>query len=154
MPSNPHTPCSASGTGRGSRTERWGAVVLMIVAMVATRPITHVSIQNGMMGMMFVMYAIPVLSLAFVAWGVASRRLSAVPRRVAMLAAILLGCGVWTLVRANGLNGGGSDLAWRWTKTAEERLLAQPGDEPTALPPAPAAAGPAVDKPAALPSAP
>ena len=139
---------------RAPRTERWGAVVLMIVAMVATRPITHVSIQNGMMGMMFVMYAIPVLSLAFVAWAVASRRLSAVPRRVAMLAAILLGCGVWTLVRTNGLNGGGSDLAWRWTKTAEERLLAQPGDEPTALPPAPAAAAPAVDKPAALPSDP
>jgi outer membrane protein assembly factor BamB len=152
---------------RAPRAERWGAVVLTIVAMVAIRRMTHESIQNGMMGMMFVMYAIPVLSLAFVAWAVASRRLPAGPRRVAMVVAVLLACGMWTLVRTNGIIGGGSDFAWRWTQTAEERLLAQPGDtpvgvaggrplefarsEPKGLPsaPAPAAAAtaPAGDKP-------
>jgi len=157
---------------RAPRFERWGAIVMMIVAMVATRPITHESIQNGMMGLMFVMYAIPVLSLALVAWAVASRRLSAGPRRAALVAAILLACGMWTLVRTNGIIGGGSDFEWRWTKTAEERLLAQAGDEPldsardspTGVQPTPAAAAtaPAGDKPldsardtpAALPSAP
>ena len=92
---------------RAPRSERWGAVVLMIVAMVATRPITHESIQNGMMGLMFVMYAIPVVSLALVAWAVASRRLSAGPRRVAMVAAFLLACGVWALVRTDGVTGSG-----------------------------------------------
>jgi hypothetical protein len=39
---------------------------------------------------------------------------------------------VWTLVGTNGITSGGSDFAWRWTKTAEERLLSQAGDEPTA----------------------
>jgi len=148
---------------RAPWSERLGAVVVMIIAMVATSRVIHVSIATGMMGMMFPVYAIPGLSLAFVVWAVASHRLSEGPRRAAMIAAILLGCGVWTLVRTNGVFGGaGSDFAWRWTETAEERLLAQAGDEPAAPPPAPAAVktpeerlvAPAGNQPAALPSAP
>ena len=47
-----------------------------------------------------------------------------------MVAAILIACGALTLVRTNGLTGdAGSDFEWRWTPTAEERLLAQAGDE-------------------------
>ena len=61
---------------RAPWSERVGAIVLMIVALFATSRIVHESIANGMMGMMFPIYAIPVLSLAFVAWAVASRRLS------------------------------------------------------------------------------
>ena len=57
--------------------------------------------------MMFFIYAIPVLSLALVAWAVASRRLSDGPRRASMVAAILLACGVWTLVRTDGITGDG-----------------------------------------------
>ena len=60
-----------------------------------------------------------------------------------MVATILLACGVWTLVRTDGITGdGGSELAWRWTPTPEERLLAQAGDEPVAPPPAPVAPEP------------
>src|SRR5438105_1634061 len=51
---------------RAPWAERLGALVLMIAALFATRRITHESIQNGMMGMMFVIYAIPTLSLALV----------------------------------------------------------------------------------------
>ena len=124
---------------RAPRSERWGAVVLMIVAMVATPRILHESIATGMMGMMFVIYAIPVLSLAFVVWAVVSRRLSVGPRRAAMVATILLACGVWTLFRTGGITGDGdSDFAWRWAETPEERFLAQAGDEPATLPSAPA----------------
>ena len=47
-----------------------------------------------------------------------------------MVAAILIACGALTLVRTNGLTGdAGSDFEWRWTPTAEERLLARAGDE-------------------------
>ena len=42
-----------------------------------------------------------------------------------MVVAIVIGCGVWTLVRTDGILGGVADLEWRWTPTAEERLLAQ-----------------------------
>jgi hypothetical protein len=90
----------------------------------------------------------PVLSLAFVAWAVASRRLSDGLRRATMVATILLACGVWAMLRTNGITGdAASDFAWRWAKTAEERLLAHPSDKPTATPPVPAAAKTGADWP-------
>jgi outer membrane protein assembly factor BamB len=147
---------------RAPWSERLGAIAVMIVAVFATSFIVHPSIRGGMMGMMLVVYSIPVLSLALVVWAVGSRRLAARPRRVAMVAAIVLACGVWTLVRTNGVLGGGADFAWRWTKTPEEKLLARADDEPAALPSAPTAVkapeeslpAPAGDKPAAVTSAP
>jgi len=57
-----------------------------------------------------------------------------------MVATILLACGVWMLVRTGGVTGDFQpDLAWRWEKNPEERLLAQSDDEPMALPSAPGA---------------
>jgi outer membrane protein assembly factor BamB len=126
---------------RAPWSERLGALALMIVAFVATSRVIHVSIATGAMGMLFVISAIPVLSVAFVAWAVASRRLSDGVRRASMVATILLACGAWTLLRTDGITGGGGpQWAWRWTKTPEQRLLAQAGDEPLAVPSAPAAA--------------
>jgi len=125
---------------RAPWSERLGGVVLMVVALVATPRILHESIATGMMGMMFVIYAIPVLSLAFVAWAVASRRLSDGPRLATMVATIVLACGVFALVRTGGVTGDAdSDFGWRWSETPEQRLLAQAADEPAALPSAPAA---------------
>jgi len=69
---------------RAPWSERVGAIVLMGVALFATPRIVHESIATGMM---FVIYAIPLLSLAFVAWAVASRRFSSGPRRASMVAA-------------------------------------------------------------------
>ena len=126
---------------RAPRSERWGAVVLMIVALFATSRFIHVSIAKGGMGMLFPVLAFPVLSLAFVAWAVASRRLSDGPRRASMVATILVACGAWGLLRTGGIvAGGGSDFHWRWSKTPEERLLAQAADEPAPLRSAPATA--------------
>jgi outer membrane protein assembly factor BamB len=121
--------------------ERLGAVVLMIVALLATSRIIHVSIATGAMGLLFPILAIPILSLAFVAWAVASSRLSDRPRRATMVVTILLSCGALTLARTGGFTGNlDNDLHWRWTKTPEERLLTQSGNGPSALLPAPAAA--------------
>ena len=116
---------------RAPWSERVGAVVLMIVALAATSRIVHESIRGGMMGMMLPIYAIPILSVALVAWAVASRRLAAGRRRAALVGAILLACGAMTLVRTGGLTGDAeSDLHWRWTRTPEQRLLAQAVDVP------------------------
>jgi len=149
---------------RAPWSERLGAIILMIVALFATSRIVHESIAGGGMGMLLYVLAIPVLSLALVAWAVASRRVSNGPRRASMVATILLGCGVWTLVRTDGVTSDviGSDFHWRWTQTPEERLLAHAADEPTAPPPAPAAAetpkeppvAKAGDEPAARPATP
>ena len=134
--------------------ERVGAVVAMVAAVVVTRPLMHQSIQNGFQGMMFALYAVPAtLSLGLVVWAAASRRLSGAPRYAALVAAMLLACGVWTLARTNGVFGGVADLEWRWTPTAEERLLAQAGDEPKPIPP-PAVAAVTPSEPAAPAPAP
>jgi outer membrane protein assembly factor BamB len=114
----------------------------MIVASLATKRLVHESIAGGGMGMLLYFLAIPVLSLALVAWAVATRRLSPGPRRASMVAAILLACGIFTLVRTGGETSDiiGSEFHWRWTPTPEQRLLARTADEPPAPPLAPAAA--------------
>lgn len=112
-------------------SERIGAIVLMVVAIVATKRVVHDSVAGAGMGMLLYVYAIPVLSLALVSWAVVSRHLSGGPRRASMIGSILLACGVFMLVRTGGITGeGDSDIHWRWTKTPEERLLAQAGTEP------------------------
>lgn len=123
---------------RAPWSERLGAVGVMIAALFAASRIPgvlHESIATGAMGMLFFVLAIPVLCLALVAWAAASHRLADGPRRAAMVAAILLACGVWALVRTGGFTAEfENDFAWRWSQTPEERLLAQAGDEPLAVP--------------------
>ena len=128
--------------------ERVGALVLMIAGLAATRPILHPSVALAGMGILFFIYAIPVLSLAFVAWAVVTRRLSDGFRRVTMVATILLACGGWALLRTSGVTGDfNSEFAWRWTPTPEERLLAHANDKPAALASTPAAAKTGADWP-------
>jgi outer membrane protein assembly factor BamB len=111
--------------------ERVGAIVLMIAAVIAERPFVHASISGGAMGNLSYILAIPTLSVALVAWAAVSRRLAPGARAAAAVAAVVLGCLPWLLVRTGGINGEGrSDFHLRWTKTPEELLLAQAADEP------------------------
>jgi outer membrane protein assembly factor BamB len=120
---------------RAPRFERWTAVVLMIVALALTFQIIDKSIATTMMGMMFPVYSIPALSLAFVAWAVVTRNYSDRLRRATMAITILLASGFWVLLRTNGMDGEThQDFAWRWAKTAEDRLLAQSGDKQAIMP--------------------
>jgi len=103
--------------------------------------LVHESIGTGFQGMMFFVYVSPVLSLGFVVWAVVSSYLSVKMRRVTMVATILLTCGIWTLLRSDGITGDiDVDFTWRWAATHEERLLAQTVDEPMVIPPADTAA--------------
>jgi outer membrane protein assembly factor BamB len=115
---------------RAHRTDRWLAVILMILVLVAVRSLVHESIVTGFQGMMYFVYAVPVLSLAFVVWAIATRRLPARPRRVLMAVTILLACGMWTLLRSDGITGyAGAYFRWRWAETPEQKLMAGSGDE-------------------------
>ena len=110
--------------------ERVGAIAVMAIAVILTRRILHQSVAKGMMGMMFFIYVIPVLSLALVAWAAATRQFSARIRFGSMIAAILIACGFFALLRTGGITGeAASDFHWRWAKTPEERLLAESGQE-------------------------
>lgn len=119
---------------------------VIVAAIAATWPLLHVSIQNGHMGAMYFVYSLPLtLTFAIVAGAAIGRRMSAGARTATLMIAALLGTGVWTFIRTDGLIGDGSLLAWRWTPTAEARLLeARPAElpSPALAPAAPAAAMP------------
>lgn len=121
---------------RAPWVERIGAVLLMIVALFATRLVADVSIRTGMRGMMLPLYGLPVLCVALVVAVAAAHRASDGKRRFSIALALLLACGLFSLLRTDGIKGSGSELAWRWTATAEQRLIAQAA---APLPPANAA---------------
>lgn len=128
-----------------------GVIVLAIMLM---RPLAHISIQNGFMNLMFYISAPLTVSLALVIWAVLSRRVSPGLRRVTMVAAILVGCGVWVMARTDGVYGGASALHWRWTPTAEDLLLAQGEEAPKPLPPTPTVSAALTAAPTAIPATP
>jgi outer membrane protein assembly factor BamB len=149
---------------RARWSERIGAIALMAVAMLVTSRFLHISIAGEGQGPLFPILAIPVTSIALVAWAVATARLSERLRRASLVATILVACSAWMLLRIGGLTGDGrAELHWRWTPSPEDRLVelaAKPGT-PAAVPtksdaPAPASepTAPAVDSRAETPATP
>jgi len=124
---------------RAPWSERLGAVVVMAVALIATKAVAHPSITGAGQGYLLYVMAIQVMSLALVLWAVASRGLSVGAQRVSMAAALVAACGLWAIVRTDGVssNSLGSDYHWRWTPTAEEVLLAKTTAEPERVMPPP-----------------
>lgn len=109
---------------RTGRSDRWIAVLVMISGLIVTSQIVDDTIRTGNMGLMFFLYAPPILSLAFVAWAVISRWQRQPVRRISMIAVILAACFSWLLFRSDGIRGGvDADFSWRWSRTPEERFL-------------------------------
>jgi outer membrane protein assembly factor BamB len=120
---------------RAPRFERWGGLILMIIALFTVRFFLHETIARAGMGWLFPILAIPILSLAIVAWVLVSRRFPDVIRRLTMVVTILLAIGGWAFIRTGGLNNeGDSDFRWRWSKTPEEQLLARVEEDPESPP--------------------
>src|SRR5687768_18544218 len=94
----------------------------MAAAVVATWFLKH----DSMWLQWLFAYAVPVISLAFVTWAVATRRLPNRVRHATMAATILISCGAWLLLRQDGINGDhNATFGWRWAPSAEARRLAQ-----------------------------
>jgi outer membrane protein assembly factor BamB len=120
---------------RAPWTERWNAITLITAALVVASFLLDESIATANMGMMFVIFSIPVMSLAFVVWAVATRHLSKVPRRTTMIMTIVVASGFWIFLRTDGMDAElHHDLKWRWAETAEERLIRGSNEEPEAIP--------------------
>jgi outer membrane protein assembly factor BamB len=115
--------------------ERWFAIAFMVLAMIITAQFLHVSIKTAMMGNMFMMFSIPVLTIAFVAWAVLSRNLAVRRcRLITMTATIILASGFWVLLRTEGMTGDARhDLVWRWSQTYEEEFLDKIKDQNNTL---------------------
>ena len=106
--------------------ERIGSFVFILFALFITSFFLHKSVATAMMGMMFPMYAIPVMSLVFVLGLLASRSKNPGTRRMAILTSTLLVCIGFISIRTDGMSASAEhDFAWRWSKTAEQKLLAQ-----------------------------
>jgi outer membrane protein assembly factor BamB len=121
------------GFSRAPHLERWAVLVLLAVALMLTWRYTHVSIRTGQMGFAFPLYATPTACLALVVWAAIARNREPRARWVTLSLTTLLLCGGWLTVRTEGMMGqGSSQFAWRWTKSAEDRLLARKESE---LPP-------------------
>lgn len=122
--------------------DRLMAVFGMVFIMLVAHFLLHDSIATAMMGMMYIIYAVPVMSLAFVIWAIVSRRLTSnAVRRLTMALTILLASGFWIFLRTDGMDGDGRhDLAWRWAMTHEDQLLAKSSDEFVEMPTLPPSA--------------
>ena len=117
--------------------ERLGAIVVMILAIAATVPFLDRSMAEGQ-GRLSYILVFPAVALALVAAAVVSRRAGARTRRAVIGLAIAAASGSFALLRTGGVTGGGdTDFHFRWTPTAEERLLARVRDEPPPPKPAP-----------------
>jgi len=120
---------------RARWSDRFGALIVMIAAIILTSRLIHISIAGAGMGNLFYILSVASMTLALVLGAVLGRQLSVQTRRLVMAGLIMIGCGVWLLVRTDGIMGaGGFQFAWRWSATAEERLLAHPDVEPKAEP--------------------
>jgi outer membrane protein assembly factor BamB len=135
--------------------ERVEAVALVALGFLATPPLLHASIRGGGMGNLFWVLALPVLAMGFVAWAVATRDLrGALARRATMAAVLAMIFGAFTLLRTGGIsNDFDNDLAWRWSPTPEDELLAKAAAEPVAVT-TPLPAAPPSEAPAPAASAP
>ena len=122
--------------------ERIGAIVLIVAAMFATRSVAHESMVGAGLGMLIYILPIPYYALALVAWALATRSLHGGVRLASMAAAMLVVAATFAMIRTDGVSSAASQFHWRWTPTAEERLLAEAKDEPKPLPPPPSAAAP------------
>jgi outer membrane protein assembly factor BamB len=142
---------------RAPWVERIAAIAAMVLAAIVMRPLIDRSIVGGGMGALMYILAAPSMALALVAWAAGTRRFGTASRRASLPVAMLLACGLLTLLRTDGIGGEGIlELRWRWTPTAEERLLARREADPVVpapasaveTPPAPAIAA-AAEQPAA-----
>jgi hypothetical protein len=124
---------------RAPWADRIGVVLLVLVGLFAThRFLLHESVATAGMGMLFFILALPVVGLAVVAGAVIGRRLADGPRRATMAAAVLLACGSWALIRTGGVSSDfTNEIAWRWSPTAEDKLVASASEEPAPPPPSP-----------------
>jgi len=118
---------------KAEKKERWGGVALFILALGITPMFLHESLTTGMMGMMFPLYAVPLMSLGFILWAIFNERFTGSMRWISMAAAIFIPALFWALIKTGGFTSDlEQDFSWRWSETREDRLVAASNAEITA----------------------
>ena len=91
---------------RAAWVERIGVVVLMVVTVLATRAIAHISIVGAGQGMLMYILPAPYLALGLVAAVAVSHHRGDWVRRASLVVAIFLACAPFALIRTAGIGGG------------------------------------------------
>jgi outer membrane protein assembly factor BamB len=105
--------------------ERLGAVAVAAGAMFLTYRFLHPSVAKGNMGYQYLLLGLPLVALALVIGAAAGGRQPPGRRRAILAACLVAASAGATLFRSDGVTGAGKpQLAWRFTATAEEKLLA------------------------------
>src|SRR5262249_6737439 len=101
--------------------DRWLGILGCGAAAAAAWPFYHASF--GLYGV--VIYALPVVTTAWVVWILLTPFLHWPVRRVGLLVVFFLAWGYWALVRFEGITGAmAATFQYRWNPTAEEKFLA------------------------------
>ena len=108
--------------------ERVGAVMLMVPLVLLTKRSADISIAGAGQGFLVYIMTVPLLAFGLVLWAASTRRLNTSARRAAFVAILVIACAPIVLIRTDGV-GGPNPFHWRWTPTAEDRLLAEARDE-------------------------
>jgi outer membrane protein assembly factor BamB len=105
---------------RAPWTDRLWGLGWVVGSLLFAFALAHPTVPQAL-----IVFGIPVLSLSSVIWLLFSRRADPRTRRLGAVAVVLITVPGWTLLRTDGVDGTMSiDYAWRWSETAEERLLA------------------------------
>lgn len=117
---------------RARRVERFGGLGILAAALGATWLLKH---ESMWLPWLFA-YAIPVICLSLVLWAVATRWIPVQYRLATLAAVIVVSCGGWLVLRQGGINGDHvASFGWRWTKSAEEKLLTETVAQPATVSP-------------------
>lgn len=103
---------------------RWSDRLLIVGAAVVVSVATAFICGNDFPTMALILYGIPVAASAWVGWLLLTSRLHWPVRRAGLLVVFLLTGAFFTLLRIDGMDGSfAAKFDWRWTPTAEQRLL-------------------------------
>jgi len=126
--------------------ERLAAIVVMAAVAFVVHPLLDPSISGAAMGILSWILSGATMAFGLAVWAAASRGLTAAPRSVALVTAVLIACASLAVIRTDGISGDGNfNFHWRWSPTAEDKLLAQERTDPP--PVAPVSAAPPVATP-------
>jgi outer membrane protein assembly factor BamB len=115
---------------------RWADRLLGVALFAAFGGAALALLHPTFPGLGLIIYGLPTVSMAMVAWLVVSFFLSWPIRRVGLVVVLLAAWGYFPLLRLEGLTGSfAPQTHWRWTPTAEDKLLAElaarkPADAP------------------------
>jgi len=119
----------------------WRERGLVLIVLLAAAGVTALVSRETFPPMALILYGIPATATAWVGYLALTGWLNWPVRRTGLLVLLVLVWGTMGMLRIEGMNGNfAAKFNWRWTPTAEEKLIAELSTAPAAKSAAPAKA--------------